>query len=115
MSRRKAASGLTQAEVRQLCAGARENAPATPAAPAPETPRRAEARKLSRALCVGCDPVTRQTLRAVAPISSIIFDHSDDIAATIYSKLGIPLDLSAESPDSRPVRLIEGRVIKEWV
>ncbi|MBW3541249.1 MAG: DUF1501 domain-containing protein [Planctomycetes bacterium] len=40
---------------------------------------------------------------------------TDDIAATIYHKLGLPLDLVAESPDGRPVRLIEGRVIREWV
>jgi hypothetical protein len=41
--------------------------------------------------------------------------HSDDIAATIYHKLGIPLELIAHSPDGRPVRLIEGRPIAEWI
>jgi uncharacterized protein (DUF1501 family) len=41
--------------------------------------------------------------------------HSDDIAATIYHKLGIPLDLIAHSPDGRPIRLNEGRLIAEWV
>jgi hypothetical protein len=41
--------------------------------------------------------------------------HTDDIAATIYHKLGIPLDLIARSPDGRPIRLNEGRVIAEWV
>jgi uncharacterized protein (DUF1501 family) len=40
---------------------------------------------------------------------------TDDIAATIYQKLGLPLDLIAHAPDGRPIRLIEGRVIKEWV
>lgn len=40
---------------------------------------------------------------------------SDDIACTIYKKLGLPVDLIAHSPDGRPVRLIEGRPIQEWV
>jgi uncharacterized protein (DUF1501 family) len=40
---------------------------------------------------------------------------TDDIAATIYHKLGLPLDLIAQAPDGRPIRLIEGRVIQEWV
>jgi uncharacterized protein DUF1501 len=40
---------------------------------------------------------------------------SEDIAATIYSKLGLPLDLIVQSPDGRPIRLLEGRVIKEWM
>jgi hypothetical protein len=35
--------------------------------------------------------------------------------ATIYHKLGLPEDLHAQSPDGRPVRLIEGRLVKEWV
>lgn len=39
-----------------------------------------------------------------------------DIAATIYAKLGMPLDLMAASADGRPVQLIEsGRPIKEWM
>lgn len=41
--------------------------------------------------------------------------HSEDIAATVYAKLGIPQDLSVNAPDGRPVILLEGRVIKEWV
>jgi uncharacterized protein (DUF1501 family) len=41
--------------------------------------------------------------------------RTDDIAATIYHKLGLPLDLMAHSPDGRPVRLIEGNPIREWV
>jgi len=40
---------------------------------------------------------------------------SQDIAATIYSKLGIPLDTIHIAPDGRPIRLNEGRVIKEWM
>jgi hypothetical protein len=41
--------------------------------------------------------------------------YTDDIAATIYHKLGIPLDLVVRSPDGRPVRINEGHVIREWV
>jgi hypothetical protein len=41
--------------------------------------------------------------------------HSEDIATTLYAKLGIPTDLIAHAPDGRPVRLIEGREIKEWM
>jgi uncharacterized protein (DUF1501 family) len=40
---------------------------------------------------------------------------SDDIATTLYAKLGIPTDLIANAPDGRPIRLIEGKVIKEWM
>jgi hypothetical protein len=40
---------------------------------------------------------------------------SEDIATTVYSKLGIPTDLIATSIDGRPVRLIEGQPIKEWM
>jgi uncharacterized protein (DUF1501 family) len=40
---------------------------------------------------------------------------TEDVAATIYTKLGIPLDLTTYTPDARPIRLNEGRVIKEWV
>lgn len=36
-----------------------------------------------------------------------------DIAATIYKKLGIPLDRIHIAPDNRPNKLCEGRVIKE--
>jgi hypothetical protein len=41
--------------------------------------------------------------------------NSSDIATTVYKKLGIPHDLIAYSPDGRPVRLIEGRPIHEWM
>lgn len=40
---------------------------------------------------------------------------TEDLATTIYSKLGIPADLIAQSPDGRPIRLIEGRPITEWM
>ena len=40
---------------------------------------------------------------------------SEDIVATIYHKLGLPLDLHVQAPDGRPVRLIEGNLIREWV
>jgi uncharacterized protein (DUF1501 family) len=41
--------------------------------------------------------------------------YSDDIAATVYTKLGIPLDLITSTADGRPIRLNEGRVIREWM
>lgn len=41
--------------------------------------------------------------------------NSSDIATTVYMKLGIPHDLIAYSPDGRPVRLIEGEPIREWM
>ncbi|HVX64446.1 MAG TPA: DUF1501 domain-containing protein [Pirellulales bacterium] len=40
---------------------------------------------------------------------------TEDIAATVYTKLGIPLDTIHTAPDGRPIRLNEGRVIKEWI
>lgn len=40
---------------------------------------------------------------------------SADIATTVYQKLGIPDDLMAQTPDGRPIRLIEGKPIKEWM
>jgi hypothetical protein len=41
---------------------------------------------------------------------------SEHIAATIYAKLGIPLDLIAHSPDGRPIRLLEDtHPIREWM
>ena len=40
---------------------------------------------------------------------------SEDIAVTVYEKLGMPHDLIAQAPDGRPVRLIEGHPIKEWM
>ncbi|MEK6239691.1 MAG: DUF1501 domain-containing protein, partial [Planctomycetales bacterium] len=40
---------------------------------------------------------------------------SEDIAATIYAKLGIPHDLILWTPDARPVRINDGRPIREWM
>jgi hypothetical protein len=40
---------------------------------------------------------------------------TEDVAATIYTKLGIPLDTIHIAPDGRPIGLNEGRVIKEWM
>ncbi|MBI3469286.1 MAG: DUF1501 domain-containing protein [Planctomycetes bacterium] len=39
---------------------------------------------------------------------------TEDIAATIYAKIGIPLDLITYTADGRPMRLNEGRLIREW-
>jgi len=41
--------------------------------------------------------------------------RTEDIAATIYTKLGIPLDLVTTTPDGRPTRLNDGRAIREWL
>lgn len=41
--------------------------------------------------------------------------RTEDVAATIYTKLGIPLDLITMTPDGRPVKLNDGRVIREWM
>jgi hypothetical protein len=40
--------------------------------------------------------------------------YAEDVAATIYTQLGIPLDLITYTPDERPVRLNEGKLIKGW-
>ncbi|MDZ4687669.1 MAG: DUF1501 domain-containing protein [Planctomycetaceae bacterium] len=40
---------------------------------------------------------------------------SEDLVATIYHKLGLPTDLHVYAPDGRPVQLLDGRVIHEWV
>lgn len=41
--------------------------------------------------------------------------RTEHLAATVYHKIGLPLDLTVTSPDGRPVRLIEGEPIREWV
>ncbi len=42
--------------------------------------------------------------------------HTESIAATVYAKLGIPLERIVTAIDGRPVRLIEGGdPIKEWM
>ncbi len=42
---------------------------------------------------------------------------TENIAATVYHKLGIPLDLLVHAPDGRPIRLLEddAEPIKEWI
>lgn len=41
---------------------------------------------------------------------------SENVMATIYHKLGLPVDLVAQAPDGRPVKLLEiEQPIKEWV
>lgn len=47
------------------------------------------------------------------PIDSQYFP--EDVAATLYAKLGIPLDLMLRTPDGRPVRMNEGQPIREWM
>lgn len=39
--------------------------------------------------------------------------YSNDVAATIYTKLGIPLETVHTIPDGRPVQVCDGRVIPE--
>jgi hypothetical protein len=39
---------------------------------------------------------------------------TEDLVATVYDRLGLPTDLHVNAPDGRPVRLIEGRTIREW-
>ncbi len=42
--------------------------------------------------------------------------YTEDLAATIYHSLGIPLDTTHQTPDGRPVRInYEGRLIRELV
>ncbi len=40
---------------------------------------------------------------------------TEDLATTVYMKLGLAPDLIVQSPDNRPVRLIEGKPIREWM
>lgn len=40
---------------------------------------------------------------------------SEDVVATMYTKIGIPLDLITHTPDGRPIPLNEGKLIKEWM
>ncbi len=48
-----------------------------------------------------------------APASNEYF--TENIVATIYDKLGLPLDLTVEASDGRPIRLIEAEPVKEWM
>ena len=47
------------------------------------------------------------------PISHEYF--TENVVATIYHKLGLPLDLTVTANDGRPVRLIDGEPIREWI
>lgn len=47
------------------------------------------------------------------PIRSEYF--TEDVVATIYHKLGLPSDLHVYAPDGRPVNLVSGKLIREWV
>jgi len=47
------------------------------------------------------------------PVDAEYFPN--DVAATIYTKLGIPLDTIHVAPDGRPMKLMEGRTISEWM
>jgi uncharacterized protein (DUF1501 family) len=39
--------------------------------------------------------------------------YTPDVAATIYDRLGVPLDLVLETPDGRPIHLCHGSVISD--
>lgn len=39
--------------------------------------------------------------------------YPEDIAATIYTKLGVPLETIHHTPDGRPISLCDGKVIRE--
>jgi hypothetical protein len=39
---------------------------------------------------------------------------TEQVVATIYHKLGLPLDLVVQANDGRPVRLLESEPIREW-
>jgi hypothetical protein len=40
---------------------------------------------------------------------------SEDIAATLFAKIGIPLDTMMSTADGRPIAMNEGRVIRQWM
>lgn len=48
-----------------------------------------------------------------APKSNEYF--TENVVATMYHKLGLPLDLTVTANDGRPVRLIEGEPVREWI
>ena len=42
--------------------------------------------------------------------------YTEDLAATIYHRLGIPLDTTHQTPDGRPIQVnYDGRLIRELV
>lgn len=40
---------------------------------------------------------------------------SEDIAATLFAKIGIPLDTMMQTADGRPIALNEGKTIRQWM
>jgi hypothetical protein len=40
---------------------------------------------------------------------------SEDIAATLFAKIGIPLDTMMSTADGRPIAMNEGRTIRQWM
>ncbi len=40
---------------------------------------------------------------------------TENVVATIYHKLGLPVDLTVTAADGRPIRLIEGEPVREWI
>lgn len=48
-----------------------------------------------------------------APVSNEY--TTEQVVATIYHKLGLPLDLTVTISDGRPIRLIEGEPVREWI
>ena len=48
-------------------------------------------------------------------VMSLISFATRDIGATIYAKLGIPLDLITMTADGRPMLLSDGQPIKPWM
>lgn len=72
MAQRKAKLGPTPAET--AAAPARR-------ARASRTPAGDKIPKLVRILCVGTDTATRQSLRGVAPVGAMMFDHAETIAS----------------------------------
>ncbi|MFN0055187.1 MAG: DUF1501 domain-containing protein [Planctomycetales bacterium] len=40
---------------------------------------------------------------------------TEQVVATIYEKIGLPLDTTVQASDGRPIRLIEGEPVREWL
>jgi hypothetical protein len=60
----------------------------------------------------GGSVVGRTDREGAAPTDAEYFPQ--DVAATVYTKLGIPLDLITYTRDGRPIQLNHGRPIREW-
>jgi hypothetical protein len=61
----------------------------------------------------GGSVIGRTDREGAAPTDAEYFPQ--DVAATVYTKLGIPLGLITYTPDGRPIHLNHGRPIREWV